>query len=258
VVLVVANRGECRLYPLRMMHALELVCDTVGGKTVLITYCGLTYSPVVYESSGELDVTSLTDAGFICENNLVLEDQRTGTLWRQINGEALAGPLSGRRLKEHPSCVGVLAAVLTAMPHATLMAPCPAGAGPVRRLQVSANGLPVDLRPELEYPVSRLDARLPLKERVLGFQVGTVAMVMPFAPPAWAYRTNSVGRTTWRVQPGLGLPAVEILSEGGGWEPLKTQACFWFAWYELHPETGFCPLAWARLEALKPVAGGGG
>ncbi len=42
-------------------------------------------------------------SGMVRDGNLVMYDEKTGTLWLQQSGAALEGPLLGKRLKELPA-----------------------------------------------------------------------------------------------------------------------------------------------------------
>ncbi len=46
---------------------------------------------------------TLRVSGKVRDGNLVMYDEQTGTLWLQATGEALQGPLAGKKLKELPS-----------------------------------------------------------------------------------------------------------------------------------------------------------
>ena len=52
---------------------------------------------------------------------ILLEDVRTGSWWRQANGEAVAGPLKGTMMEELPSRQVSLRQWLQLYPHSLVM-----------------------------------------------------------------------------------------------------------------------------------------
>jgi hypothetical protein len=102
VVLAVAHEGEAKAYPLRYIVYHHQVRDTVGGKPVMVTYCsvcrtGRVFEPVV---NGKPEHFRLVGMDHF---NAMFEDETTKSWWRQVNGEAVTGPLLGQRLPEMPS-----------------------------------------------------------------------------------------------------------------------------------------------------------
>ena len=83
------------------MH--EIVNDVINGVPVLITYCPLCFSGVVYHR--DLDGTLLTfgNTSALYQSDLVMYDHQTGSYWFQVAGEAVVGELTGSRLNLLPS-----------------------------------------------------------------------------------------------------------------------------------------------------------
>ena len=94
--------GAARAYPVRFIGYHHQVRDTVRGKPVLVSFCtvcrtGRVFSPIV---DGRVERFRLVGMDHF---NAMFEDETTGSWWRQANGEAIAGPLEGKRLEEIPS-----------------------------------------------------------------------------------------------------------------------------------------------------------
>lgn len=97
-VLLATVTGERRAYPLnRMVMARHLVHDSLGGREIVVTYCALCRSGLVFASSNEGVALRFRVVG-VFRRNLIMEDRETGTLWQQATGEAILGPLTGARL----------------------------------------------------------------------------------------------------------------------------------------------------------------
>lgn len=101
LVIAVERNGEARAYPIELIGYHHQVLDTIGGEAVMITYCtvcrtGRAFSPVV---NGAPETFRLVGMDHF---NAMFEDSRTGSWWRQVNGECVAGPLKGTLLDEVP------------------------------------------------------------------------------------------------------------------------------------------------------------
>ena len=94
--------GDARAYPIQFIGYHHQVRDTVGGEEVLISYCTVCRTARVF--SPKVDGASETFRLVGMDHyNAMLEDKRTGSWWRQANGEAIVGKLKGRTLTEIPS-----------------------------------------------------------------------------------------------------------------------------------------------------------
>jgi hypothetical protein len=102
VVLAVENEGEAKAYPLRYIVYHHQVRDTVGGKPVMVTYCSVCRTGRVFEPVVDGKPENFRLVG-MDHFNAMFEDATTKSWWRQVNGEAVAGPLLGQRLPEFPS-----------------------------------------------------------------------------------------------------------------------------------------------------------
>ncbi|MFB6118689.1 DUF3179 domain-containing protein [Halosegnis sp.] len=94
--------GQPRAYPLRILDWHEVVNDTLGGP-LLVTYCPLCGSGItaVRTAGGEESLFGVS--GRLYKNDLVMYDEATGSLWAQIEAQAVNGPLVGEELELVPS-----------------------------------------------------------------------------------------------------------------------------------------------------------
>jgi hypothetical protein len=122
LVLGVYLDGEAKAYPLQLIGYHHQVRDTVGNTPVMVTYCtvcrtGRVYSPMV---NGKMEDFRLVGMDHF---NAMFEDASTKSWWRQVSGEAIAGPRKGTTLKELPSQQMTLAAWLRLHPNAQVLQP---------------------------------------------------------------------------------------------------------------------------------------
>lgn len=99
----VSESGSAFAYPVRMLNLHEIVNDVIDGVPVLISYCPLCASGVVYSRELDGDVLLFGNTSALYESDLVMFDHNTGSYWFQVLGEAIVGPLSEKRLTMLPS-----------------------------------------------------------------------------------------------------------------------------------------------------------
>ncbi len=102
-VLVVERRGEARAYPFQILMWHELVNDAIGDLPILVSYCPLCNSAIVFDRRLEGETYSFGVSGLLRESDMVMYDRATDSLWQQVTGEAIVGTLTGKRLRVVPS-----------------------------------------------------------------------------------------------------------------------------------------------------------
>jgi hypothetical protein len=125
LVIGVTINGESKAYPIEIIGYHHQVQDTIGGESIIVTYCtvcrtGRVFSPMV---KGEKESFRLVGMDHF---NAMFEDKRTKSWWRQATGEAVAGKLKGESLKEFPSQQMRLSAWLRQNPSSLILQPDPA------------------------------------------------------------------------------------------------------------------------------------
>ena len=125
LVIGVTINGESKAYPIRFLGYHHHVQDTVGGKSILVTYCtvcrtGRVFEPIV---NGKKETFRLVGMDHF---NAMLEDASTKSWWRQATGEAISGKLKGQQLPEVLSTQTSLAKWLQLNPASLIMQADPA------------------------------------------------------------------------------------------------------------------------------------
>ena len=95
----VAADGAAYAYPHKILNFHEIVNDELGGDPVVITYCPLCRSGVVYDR--RLDGRTLTfgNTSALYLSDMVMYDEETYSYWWQVPGESIVGALAGERLQ---------------------------------------------------------------------------------------------------------------------------------------------------------------
>jgi len=95
IVFGVAFDGEARAYPLRIMDWHELVNDEVGGVPFALAYCTLCGSGIAWDARQEgAPPRRFATSGLLYRSNKLMFDRETRTLWNQLTGEPVLGPLA--------------------------------------------------------------------------------------------------------------------------------------------------------------------
>jgi len=103
LVLGYESGDEAFAYPINILNFHEMVNDTIGGIPVLITYCPLCFSGVVFSRDVNGESLTFGNTSALYQSDLVMYDHQTGSYWFQVAGEAVVGTLTGTRLKLLPS-----------------------------------------------------------------------------------------------------------------------------------------------------------
>ena len=95
--------SDARAYPLQILTWHEIVNDTVGDVPVVITFCPLCNSALVFDRRVDGDVYEFGTSGLLRNSDLIMYDRTTETLWQQFTGDAIVGDKVGTQLTFVPS-----------------------------------------------------------------------------------------------------------------------------------------------------------
>ncbi len=101
-ILGVEFGGVAKAYPVRILNWHEVVNDDVGEQPVLISWCPLCGSGLVYDPRAHDRRYTFGVSGLLYQQNLLLFDHDTESLWSQLRGGAVAGSLAGTSLRLLP------------------------------------------------------------------------------------------------------------------------------------------------------------
>ncbi len=85
-------------YPIKILNYHEIVNDEIDGRPILVSYCPLCASGIVYDRQLEGRVLTFGNTSALYESDLVMYDYQTGSYWFQVGGTAIVGPLTGQEL----------------------------------------------------------------------------------------------------------------------------------------------------------------
>jgi Protein of unknown function (DUF3179)/Pyridine nucleotide-disulphide oxidoreductase/Pyridine nucleotide-disulphide oxidoreductase, dimerisation domain len=102
-VIGVAIDGVARAYPVKLLALHEVVNDVVGGRPIIVTWCPLCSSALVFDRRVGGKTLTFGVSGFLYQANQVLYDLQTRSLWSQLAEGAVTGAMRGQRLKLLPA-----------------------------------------------------------------------------------------------------------------------------------------------------------
>ncbi len=91
-----------RAYPQRIMNWHEIVNDEFYGIPFTVTFCPLCGSALAFDSVVDGQAREFGVSGKLHDNDLVMYDRQTETLWQQITGEGIVGTHFGKELVQIP------------------------------------------------------------------------------------------------------------------------------------------------------------
>ncbi len=103
LVLGYESGDEAFAYPINILNFHEIVNDVIGGDPVLITYCPLCVSGVVFSRDVDGQTLTFGNTSALYQSDLVMYDHQTGSYWFQVAGEAVVGTMTGSHLDPLPS-----------------------------------------------------------------------------------------------------------------------------------------------------------
>ena len=91
--------GEDRFYPYQILVWHEIVNDTIGDTPVLVTYCPLCATGIVFDRRVAGETQEFGVSGRLWQSNLLMYNRgKEESLWSQVLGEAVVGEHTGEKL----------------------------------------------------------------------------------------------------------------------------------------------------------------
>jgi len=108
-VIVVVINAVAKAYSLNILTMHEIANDELEGTPILVTYCPLCNSGMVYnrtiQHNGQTEVLEFEASGMLRNSDMVMLDRKTETLWQQLMGTAIVGTYNKTSLDIVPSII---------------------------------------------------------------------------------------------------------------------------------------------------------
>ena len=170
--------GSARAYPMAILIWHEVVNDTLGVVPVVVTFCPLCNTALVFERTLDGTVHDFGTTGNLRFSDLVMYDRQTESWWQQATGGAIVGTLTGKKLTFLAAQIVSLADFAAAYPDGDVLS---RDTGNERAY--GRNPYPgydkANERPFLF--AGEIDGRLAPKERVVTIDRGDSTIAIPLA-----------------------------------------------------------------------------
>ncbi len=232
-VLGFVYQGQVRAYPIKILNWHEIVNDRIGGASIVVTYCPLCGTGMVFDAEVNERKLTFGVSGLLYQSDMLLYDHQTESLWSQIKSEAVTGSLTGTRLKLLASTHTNWESWKARHPKTRVLSD---DTGYRRNYDRDPyQGYETSIR--LMFDVKSTNRKYHPKEKVIGLELGKVFKAYPFSEldKVESPVKDVLGKTVVRIFYDRKTRTAVILDEND--RPLPSVTGFWFAWYAFHPET---------------------
>lgn len=233
-VIGVYRNGIAKAYPIRILNWHEIVNDVFADEAVVISYCPLCNTGMVFSAQGVGAQIKFGVSGLLYNSDVLLYDRLTGSLWSQMMGKAVSGKLKGVNLTLLTSSHTSWREWRERYPQ-TLVLSKETG---FRRNYRKSPYMDYARSGQLYFPVEHKNSKYRNKELVLGITVGEQHKAYPFkelARQGLSSFHDKVGGKQITVE-WIKSEKVARLFDADGTE-LPSVLAYWFAWYGFHPDT---------------------
>jgi hypothetical protein len=232
VIAMVVN-GKKKAYPIKILNWHEIVNDRIGGRHVVVTFCPLCGTGMVFDANAAGRRLNFGVSGLLYQSDVLLYDRQTESLWSQIKQEAVTGKLTGTRLQLLPSTQTTWGAWREQHPDTFVLS---TQTGYSRDYERDPYEDYYTSR-KVMFQVGKLNPRYHPKEQVIGVELDGLTKAYPFSELARVKSPfkDTIGKKTVTVTFDSNSQTATIKDAAGN--ELPSVVGFWFAWYVFHKDT---------------------
>jgi hypothetical protein len=240
--LVLGYVSDGDAYPIKILNSHEIVNDEIDGVPVLVSYCPLCRSAIVYDRRVDGDLLAFSNTSALHESDLVMVDRETGSYWWQVRGTAIVGPLTGTELKALPSEMATWQDWTERHPDTLVLTRETGFTRTYERDSFATYDEFLDSG-EFAFPVGEdaRDDRLPPSELVVAIELGGQVVAYPVDRLGGPI-DDVVAGTAVRVVPHEeGANVFEVENDGSLGAAVPARTSFWFAIVGAFPDVTIRP-----------------
>ncbi len=231
VVIGVAQGSEARAYPIAILNWHELVNDTLGGRAILVSFCPLCGTGMIFDRNVGGKVRRFGVSGLLYLSDVLMFDRESESLWSQISARAVTGPERGKRLELLRSHQLLWVDWRARHPKSTILSPTTGhqrdyGRSPYEGYSTS----------DRVHPSVPLDGRYMPKMPTIGLRVADGT--------ARAYPASEVVGAGGKVEEDFAGHSITVaydptrqVFDVSAAEAIEVIEAYWFAWAAFHPDT---------------------
>lgn len=225
-------KGVQKAYPLRILVWHEAVNDEIKGVPILVSYCPLCGSTLVFNREFGEKTLTFGISGLLYQSDVLFYDHQTESLWSQLEMRAVTGVMMGTRFKIFPSVLATWKEWKAKYPK-TLVLSRETG---FSRDYSKDPYTPYEASDSIMFPIKHNSNKFHPKEKVLVVVSGDVAKAYPF---------SELKKISTTLEDRIGDKDVVITIKDGNYLEVKDKSgnriesfvSYWFAWYTFRPDT---------------------
>ena len=232
-VMGVSYNGIAKAYPIAVLDYHVVVNDSFGDTAMTVTFCPLCGTGMVFRAEAADQLLNFGVSGLVYNNDLLLYDRNTKSLWSQMMKKAVTGPLKGTTLTQVPAQYTSWANWSKQHPQSLLLS---RDTGHQRNYDQDPYAEYKRL-PMVLFATLHSDWRLPAKTWVVGLTAGDEALALPFEEldSLESALVVTVGGQAFEIQWDKAAQSARVFDADGNEHPAT--AGYWFAWVAFHPAT---------------------
>jgi hypothetical protein len=229
-VIGVSLGDEARAYPIAILNWHEIVNDHINGEAIVVTFCPLCGTGMVFETS---PYTDFGVSGLLYNSDVLLYDRQTESLWSQLKMQAVSGKRLGEKLTLLAASHTSWADWRARYPHTRVLS---TETGFRRDYQRDPYRDYAKQR-QTYFPVANQNSRYHPKEMVIGVVQGETVKAWPFAELAKADQAvaDTLGSEAVTVIFNAEARSGRVVDANG--EEIPSTTGFWFAWMAFYPQS---------------------
>ncbi len=227
--------GESRFYPYRILVWHEIVNDTIADQPVLVTYCPLCATGIVFDRRVDGVEQEFGVSGMLWQSNLLMYNRASSedneSLWSQVLGEAVLGVNTGERLPIIRSNIIRFGQWKESHPDTKVLS-LDTGTSRDYSRDPYGNYYTSD---SVSFGASFSDERLHPKALVHGVEIN--GQFKAYHDDAVKLNTGVINDTFAGQEITITVQETGEISFEADGDPLASIPGFWFSWVAVHPDT---------------------
>lgn len=231
IVIGLNIKNESKAYPIKILNWHEIVNDSLANEPMVITYCPLCGTGMVFDSFVHGKTLTFGVSGLLYNSDVLLYDKQTESLWSQMMSQSISGKQKGQKLEILPSDLTTWGQWKQKHPN-TLVLSDQTG---FNRNYSRNPYLGYEDTDQIYFPVSTSSNKLPVKERVLGVQVNNAFKAYPYSELS---KKNGLIEDNFKgVEIKIQFDKESYTATLISPKNISSVSSYWFAWYAFHPYT---------------------
>ena len=224
--------GVQKAYPLRILVWHEAANDEVSGLPILVSYCPLCGSTVVFNRNINGEKLTFGISGLLYQSDVLFYDHQNESLWSQLEMKAVTGKKIGTEFEILPSILATWKEWKEKYPNSLVLSK---DTGFSRNYDRDPYG-GYESSSSIMFPVKNQDRRFHPKEKILVVVSGDVSKAYPF---------SELKKSKTPLTDKVGNQEIVVHYDGGNYvtatdksgKPINSFVSYWFAWLTFRPDT---------------------